>query len=324
MNSRSPKPREQENPAGKPGHRNGFAEWRRLLVRCGRKPTRKRVHNLRVVTLRIQAELEHRFNEHGHDGRSAGAASRWSKQADRLREALGPVREADVWMGMLDGLRRSLAGPGGYVPRSNRESLRQIDQLEERLKEKRKDMEKELVAEIEDRRDRMDRISKDVEDAAEAAIPRDYTVGARAILDQFAAAVSEFPALDGDNLHEFRKRIKKGRYLAEVFAAGDPEVKHVAMVLRKMQSAIGEWHDWDALARSERHSIGGHGKRAELAELLETLTAEALEKALGVCERLTERLLKRRDYSGDSAQSAAVKRPVQSASPAVTDELRYA
>lgn len=311
MNSRSPEPREQENSAGKPGRRNGFTEWRRLLARCGRKPTRKRVHNLRVVTLRIQAELEYRHDQDGHSGQSVGPVGRWNKQADKLREALGPVREVDVWMGMLDGLRRSLAETGDYIPRSNRESLRQIDQLEERLKEKRKDLEKDLVAEIEGRRDRMERISKEVEAAAEAAIPRDYTFGAGAILDQFAVLVSEFPALDGDNLHEFRKGIKKVCYLAEFFAAGDPEVKQVAVSLRKMQSAIGEWHDWDALARNARHSIRGHGKRAELGELLETLTAESLERALGVCERITERLLKRSDCAGNSAGDPTLKLPVR-------------
>jgi CHAD domain-containing protein len=325
MNSRSPETREQENSAGKPGRDKGFTEWRRLLARCGRKPTRKRVHKLRVDTLRIQAGLEYRRDQDGHSGQSAGPASRWSKQADKLREALGPVREVDVWMGMLDDLRRSLAGHGEYIPRSNRESLRQIDQLEEKLKERRKDLEKDLVAEIEARRGRMDRISKDVEDAAEAAIPRDYTVGAGAILDQFAAVVSEFPTLDGDNLHEFRKGIKKVRYLAEFFAAGDLEVKQVAVSLRKMQSAIGEWHDWDALARNARHSNGGHGKRGELAELLETLTAESLEKALGVCERITERLLKRSGRAGNSAGDPALKLPVRSEAIAgAADGKKYA
>src|SRR3974377_2585562 len=75
--------------------------WRRLLPRCGRKPTRKRVHALRVVTLRILAELEYRIEQQGKGNPEALAGARWIKLGEKLRQALGPVREGDVGLDKL-------------------------------------------------------------------------------------------------------------------------------------------------------------------------------------------------------------------------------
>ncbi|MGB7549792.1 MAG: hypothetical protein WBM14_18800, partial [Terracidiphilus sp.] len=43
----------------RPEWRSQVEAWRQLLAECGRKPGRKRVHELRVATLRLQAEVEH-------------------------------------------------------------------------------------------------------------------------------------------------------------------------------------------------------------------------------------------------------------------------
>src|SRR5215469_11877094 len=91
--------------------------WRELLDECGRKPTRKRVHALRVVTLRIQAELEHEVAELPHASHQAQAMLRFGKLAEKLREVLAPVREFDVWIGKLQRVRVSLDRTSGYVPR---------------------------------------------------------------------------------------------------------------------------------------------------------------------------------------------------------------
>ena len=82
------------------------------------------------------------------------------------------------------------------------------------------------------------------------------------------------------------------RYLAEMLAVDHPETRQPAASLKKMQSAIGEWHDWQQLARMSRRMHEGRKKHDELSDLLESLTAESLEKALDVCERLTARMLK--------------------------------
>ena len=284
-----------------------------MLARCSRKPTRKRVHNLRIVTLRIQAELQHRFRDDGPDAESTIAANRWIKQADKLRQALSDLREVDVWIGKLGGLRTSLTETGTYVPRSNRECLRQIDLLEDKLNVKRSELEKDLVGELEDCRKRMVGISKDIEGMAESEAAENMDGSAEDILKQFAEVAAEFPTLDGENLHEFRKRIKTVRYLAEMLAVDHPETRQPAASLKKMQSAIGEWHDWQQLARMSRRMHEGRKKHDELSELLESLTAESLEKALDVCERLTERLMKSHGEASKSFMGDGRKPPRRSA-----------
>ena len=70
-----------------------------MVDRCGRKPTRKRVHALRVVTLRMQAEVEHELSELPCASHEAQAMVHFGKLAAKLRDALAPVRELDVWIG---------------------------------------------------------------------------------------------------------------------------------------------------------------------------------------------------------------------------------
>ena len=43
--------------------RDRLAAWRELLYLCRRKATRKRVHALRVITLRLQAESDRDLND---------------------------------------------------------------------------------------------------------------------------------------------------------------------------------------------------------------------------------------------------------------------
>ena len=306
-------PREKKVAVGTPGYAARLAEWRQMLAQCSRKPTRKRVHNLRIVILRIQAELQHRFRDDGADAESTIAANRWIKQAEKLRQVMGDTRETDVWIGKLGSLRTSLRETGTYVPRSNRECLRQIDRLEDKLQLKRRELEQDLQGELEDCRKQMVGISKDVEGMAESEAAGKMDGGAEDILKQFAEVAAEFPTLDGENLHEFRKRIKTVRYLAEMLAVDHPETRQPAALLKKMQSAIGEWHDWQQLARMSRRMHEGRKKYDELSELLEALTAESLEKALDVCERLAARLLKSDRETSKSFMGDGRKPPRRSA-----------
>jgi CHAD domain-containing protein len=58
-----------------------------------------------------------------------------------------------------------------------------------------------------------------------------------------------------ENLHDFRKATKKARYVAEMGAEGQ---KHggVAKALKRVQDAIGEWHDWFCLGEEAKAALG--------------------------------------------------------------------
>jgi CHAD domain-containing protein len=264
------------------------AAWRDLLERCGRKPTRRRVHALRVVTLRIQAELEHELIDLPRASHQAQAMLRFGKLGERLRQSLGQVRELDVWIGKLAALRTSLSEKTEYVPRSTRECVRQMERLEDRLEKKRQSAGEKLAREIKNRRDDLIGTADAVDEAAGDRTRDPDGNGAAAILKEFAAVAADFPAFDEENLHDFRKRIKKVRYLAELHS-DDAESTRIAAQIKKVQTAIGEWHDWQVLARTARH--GQHSRDAELAELLQSLTEERFAEAVAACHGLTARLL---------------------------------
>jgi len=317
-----------EGPTGttsEPEGRRQVAAWRKLLARCGRKPTRKRVHSLRVATLRLQAELEFGLRAQGPDTSLAHVAKRWTKQAEKLRRALSVVRETDVYLQKLTGLRASLAGPGDSQPHSNRGCLRQADVLERKLKQLRRTAEKRLMATVESRSERLDQIGKELEAAHEPLIAPAQAGGAKLVLEMFAVLAAEFPDLDASSLHEFRKRIKTVRYLAEFFTPADPLAGRLAATLRRMQSAIGEWHDWQAMGKMASRTLKGHDRKNSLAELLETLAGESLEKALDLCRRSTARLLKWGGQNGSALPPIPEKIPVRSAGAVVaTQGKKYA
>ena len=277
-----------------------ISSWRELIERCGRKPTKKRVHALRVVTLRIQAEVEDELNELPRASHEAQAMVRFGKLAEKLRDALGSVRELDVWIGKLQGLRESLSGSMTYVPRSSRDTGRQLERLERRLTKKRERAGEKLAGWIEKRNDVLLAAAGDLEtlggDRADADEVREDGGGrATKLLDEFAGIVAKFPAFDEENLHEFRKSIKKIRYVAEIHQ-GDSRCQQIAEQMKKAQGSIGEWHDWQVLARTVGH--GKHAKDAEAVELLGSLTAEAYESAIATCDGVLRRMGEmRQDHS---------------------------
>ena len=112
---------------------------------------------------------------------------------------------------------------------------------------------------------------------------------------QFAEIVAQFPVFDESNLHEFRKSIKKVRYLAEIYAA-DPASERIAAQMRKAQSAVGEWHDWQILARTA--TKGKHVEDSEAGELFGSLAAESYEAAIAVCQSMKHRMADLELHSG--------------------------
>lgn len=277
--------------------------WRGLLAQCGRKPGRKSVHNLRVTTLRLQAEVEYWASRQEHDADGAGAVRRWRKQGKKLRRALGPVRQADVYLAKLARVRGWAGEAADGHAACPRECVSAIGELEWSFERKRQQAAKALTEEIGRRRKRLKRLSRKVEAALGKAAPEASVAAPREeIRERITEAGSDFEKLDAGNLHEFRKRIKKVRYLAEVFARSDAEAGQQAGALKRMAGAVGEWHDWQALAE-EAANAGGGGAMTAAADFLAAQANRSLEQALLLCGRSMARLLKD-EADGQGAQPA--------------------
>lgn len=297
--------------------RRRMCAWRKLLAHCGRKPRRKYVHNLRVATLRLQAALEFSLTCIDAGTSPARSVQRWVRQAKKLRRALGPVRQADVSLDKLATLRGWSHHPAGAPAVFPRDYLGAVEKIARNVKRRRKAAAKKLVAEIERHRKCLNRLSRRLETEPGCFASTTENEVAGSIQSQIAAAAAGFPALDIENLHEFRKHIKKIRYLAEAFAPFDPSAAHQASMLKRMTSAIGEWHDWQALADEAARTGRGIAAPAAAAEFLRAQASRTLDDAWKLCTGTMVSLLKGEvDGRGRSASSAqAPRKPVVSVSP---------
>jgi hypothetical protein len=289
--------------------RQRLKAWRTFLAQCGSKPSRKSVHALRALTLRLRVQLEHSLPERAVDSDAAHAFQRWRKEAKKLRKALEPVRNVDVYLARLGSLRAPHgSAPKGETPLSAR-CTHEIEKLENLMKRDRLERTKKLVNVLDERGKRLNRLSNEMEAALASHLPAKASSTAQATLKIIAELAGELPSLDATNLHEYRKRLKPALYLAEISAAVDPVAGRLAIAFRKIHNAVGEWHDWQALTQEADRVFPRHGKQDGLVPLLEEITAKALQRALGQC----------RSFEARSSKDVGQIRPTQRKEPAAAE-----
>ncbi len=275
-----------------PEWRQQVGAWRDLLAQCARKPSRKRVHALRSLTLRLRAALDYRLQEQPQHPAVASALKRWNKEGKKLRRALQPVRDADVYLAKLGGLRETLLGAPGSEPKLSPRCLREMDKLENRLIRRRHEGADKLITVIDAHGKRLNRLSEEMETALSSGMRPKAGSTAQTAVRMFAGLASDLPDLDGANLHAYRKRLKPALYLAEISAAADPMAGRLAAAFRKIHDAAGEWHDWQELTLEADRVLPGHARQDGLVPVLETLAAGALQRALRLCRRSASRFQK--------------------------------
>jgi CHAD domain-containing protein len=308
VNFNSLSPGEQVESSLQPEWLRRLDAWRGLLAQCSLKPSRKNVHALRSQTLRLRVALQQRLQERGGDSVAADAFLRWNREGKRLRRALEPVRDADVYLARLNSLRSRLQGTEDGATQPNPRCLREISQLEGRLKRQRQRRIGELAAVIDARGKRLNRLSREIETALQPRLPSTAHSTAQAAWGIFERQAREIHELDSANLHTYRKRLKQALYLAEISAATDPLARRLAADLKKIHKATGEWHDWQALVLEAGRILPGHGKQDGLLPALEELAEMALHRALVQCRRCTARLLK----NGGESRPLPPRKPVVS------------
>jgi hypothetical protein len=287
--------------------------WQELLVQCARKPSRRRVHFLRSLTLRLRVALEYRLEQQRQDSVAHSTMRRWIREGKKLRRALEPIRDADVQLARMTSLRTALIAAAETSPPSAR-CLRQMDKLAVELKRKRDDGVAGVKTLLAARSKRLRRVAAEMEAALAPGVPARAASPAHAAQQLFSGLCAEVPALDAVNLHAFRKRLKPALYLAQFSAATDPAAARLAFVCKKMQSAAGEWHDWQALALEARRILPHRRKQGDLVPILERQADASLERALTRCRRAAARFLRSAANDGVQIQPSRRKKPVAMAS----------
>ena len=169
-----------------------------------------------------------------------------------------------------DGARHDQSHPTKQGPEAQAAKAlhRQAAMLDDWLKEKRRQAAEVLEKQVRKRRERLAERQHAFFAAAELArsqsspAPRPASIMA---LEEFVRVADSMPLLDTSNLHDFRKAIKKARYVAE--SGGEAgNAKSVAKALKQVQDVIGDWHDWLCLTEEAKTALGETGQ--ELTALL--------------------------------------------------------
>jgi CHAD domain-containing protein len=89
-------------------------------------------------------------------------------------------------------------------------------------------------------------------------------------------------------LHQYRIKSKRIRYVAEL-AADRPEAQQLVEQLKRMQDALGEWHDLLTLTQTVQKHVGDAGRSALLAEL-SNITRAKFREAVAVVQETKSRM----------------------------------
>ncbi len=269
------------------------------------------VHRLRTGSRRVQATVEMMLREAGASGRAfEKPANAWLRTIKEIRRAAGRVRDLDVHRKLLE---KSVDKPS--LPEEER-LKNQAEKLDQRLKDERNAWAEALQKKITKRHEKMKQLQAAFLAAANHAhsrsLRRRRPVSAVA-LEDFVRIVDRMPLLDPDNLHDFRKATKKARYVAEL-GGEDGSSQAVAKALKRVQDAIGEWHDWRCLAEEANTALGRDG--LELIAWLESQADHFLAEALSITLRVRGQLLGEWEAAKGGAQSRKFPARVTSNAPA--------
>jgi CHAD domain-containing protein len=231
----------------------------------------KAVHDLRTTARRIETLLSaYGLDDHGY-------TSKFAKQLAKLRRRAGKLRDADVHIEALKSIR---------LDNSSRERTALHDRLAT-LRNKRK---KKLLRTFDKEMSnglpkRIKRASKDLAVPPKDSSRKNHTAEA---LEKFKALVSKYPPLTEKTLHNFRIECKRIRYIAEM-DGNRLQTKRVVAALKRIQDAIGTWHDWLTLTQTAGEVVPNTA--SSLLAALRAQTRSKFNEALQVSAEAKQELL---------------------------------
>jgi CHAD domain-containing protein len=223
------------------------------------------LHKARVATRRLRETLP--LVASGHKGRKL------DRDIRRITRALGPVRELDVALAMLDTLESAADVPRAAVMR-----LRQV------LADERRVLREEMVhrlsrVDLQQLRKRLAAAHKRAERPGRKGVSREAQ--ARAARDRAGRRATQLQAAMEsagglylpDRLHQVRVAVKKLRYALELSTKfGGPRRASRIQSLRKAQDVLGHLHDLEVLIARTRGVQGSpHAGDLKLSEEMDRL-----------------------------------------------------
>jgi len=256
-----------------------FQKLEEDLVKLSSNPQAESVHRFRTGTRRLQILLGELSPDLDR------SQKKLLKMLGRIRKRAGKVRDLDVQLTALRSLKIPLE------PRRKTQMVNHLIELRrEQEKKLRKEVDEENVREI---RKRLKRASKNFKPEAS----RDPLAVARAML----AAINRTDApVTEALLHQYRILSKRARYAAEFAGQSTEAAKFIAGV-KRIQDALGDWHDWLTLTQTASEHLGEVRESALVAEL-HNVTGAKFRHAVAVLSQMRP---KPAPAHGPSAQAPA-------------------
>lgn len=214
-----------------------------LRLSSGNRP--EAVHAFRTSARRLQTLLEQLVSD------GARKHKKLLKMLNRIRKSAGKVRDIDVQMEAL----RTLKVP--QEPRRKTQLMQSLIEL--RAQHERKFHKLLKNKDIKDIRKRLRR--------TEASVKFESSQDPLSIAKEMlrSVPVSKGP-MDESVLHRYRTVVKRARYAAE-FAPKSNEAARYLAELKRMQDALGNWHDWLMLTHTAIKRLGNVNESSLVAVL---------------------------------------------------------
>lgn len=211
-----------------------FRKMERALAKLSSGQDAGSVHGFRTTCRRLQTLLEEVITRRSRNQKKL------LKALDRIRRQAGKLRDLDMQLAALRSLKVAQE-----PRRKTRLAHRLLDLRAKHEKRLRKSLNKEIISEIERR---LKRAAREVKNEA----GRDPLAVAHRMLIEVqrpAGPVTE------ELLHQYRIVVKRARYAAE-FSPKSVESERFIAELKRLQDAVGNWHDWLTLTQNAAKRIG--------------------------------------------------------------------
>jgi CHAD domain-containing protein len=265
-----------------------FQKLGRELSKVASKPQPKTVHQFRTATRRVEA-LVGLWPEQDRNARKL------LKQLGRLRRRAGKVRDLDVLIADLRTLKVS-EEPGRKA------------QVLRALTDQRSQREQRLIEALD--QDTVRQIRKRLKRAATLVLPA--TDPTQLATRLFADLARKNETLSEQVLHQYRIEGKRIRYIAEL-GGEDPHAQHIVAELKRMQDAIGEWHDWLTLSETTQ-KLWTDGRPSAMLSALNNITRAKYRDAIEAVNETKAALL---TETVNRPKPMARRKPAESDSTAV-------
>jgi CHAD domain-containing protein len=205
----------------------------RNLVRLAADPNREAVHDFRTTSRRLETLLDLLLPTRDRNQRKL------LKLVSGIRRRAGRIRDIDVQLAAL----RSFKVP--QEPRRKTQLMHRLIDLRVKHEQRLGNLiNKKVLIEV---TKRIRRASQKLQ----ATSNRDPLAVAKEILRSASTA----GPLNDEMLHRYRLAVKRARYAAE-FAARSAESERFISGLKRLQDALGNWHDWMTLTRTAARHLG--------------------------------------------------------------------